>query len=312
MNSRIFHLGELLGQGGFGEVRIGKLSNGGPVARKFFKNRDEFLFERHIHSHLSHRNIIQFLGSDDRFPDITTELGSWSFRDIIKKKFPITDFQILCWAAHVCSGLSYLNAQMGMTHNDIKPENLVVVGDSVQGWVAKIIDFGLCRKWGVEDFTGTLEYSSKELLETIFKINPRSQSPVGYQSDIWSVGVTFLELATGVYPLHVRPIGDDFPTPQQFLEAVDDFDFNLLFAQHRRAVGADVLTILMARCLVKNAALRPIPCEMALELFVGIAKLHAQPNTGTAPASLPTPDPAPQEIISIRSSRSDLIVIDSA
>jgi serine/threonine protein kinase len=79
----------------------------------------------------------------------------------------------------ICSGLAYLHAQ-GVMHRDIKPQNILLQGQST-----KIADFGFaCRslKPKHENYTiGSPLYMSPEAL------NHREYS---FKNDMWALGVT--------------------------------------------------------------------------------------------------------------------------
>ena len=94
-------------------------------------------------------------------------------------------------AHDVLLGLKHLHAHH-VVHRDIKPPNILV---NSSGY-AKITDFGisaglahtqeLCATW-----VGTVLYMSPERIES------RGYS---YSADVWSLGLTLMECATGAYP----------------------------------------------------------------------------------------------------------------
>ena len=92
----------------------------------------------------------------------------------------------------VLLGLRYLHKERRILHRDIKPSNLLV---NHRGEV-KITDFGVsgqlansvskCVSW-----VGTITYMSPERI---------SGEKYGYDSDIWSLGLSLVELALGRFP----------------------------------------------------------------------------------------------------------------
>lgn len=95
-------------------------------------------------------------------------------------------------AALVLRGLVQLHKEMHIVHRDIKPANILL---SLDGG-AKISDFGISRPLDntlalCETWQGTQNYMSPERIEG---------RPYGFASDVWSLGLTLLECATGAYP----------------------------------------------------------------------------------------------------------------
>uniref|UniRef100_A0A804N417 mitogen-activated protein kinase kinase n=1 Tax=Zea mays TaxID=4577 RepID=A0A804N417_MAIZE len=93
-------------------------------------------------------------------------------------------------------GLRYLHEVRHLVHRDIKPANLLV---NLKG-EAKITDFGVSA--GLDNtmamcatFVGTVTYMSPE------RIRNENYS---YAADIWSLGLTILECATGKFPYDVN------------------------------------------------------------------------------------------------------------
>jgi len=91
----------------------------------------------------------------------------------------------------ILEGLSFLHLN-GIIHKDIKPANILVKDN-----VYKIANFGICREVDVSKSTGTekctLLYSPPELL------NPKG-SKASKESDIFSLGVTLVEILNGGSP----------------------------------------------------------------------------------------------------------------
>ncbi|KAL3851193.1 hypothetical protein ACJIZ3_013075 [Penstemon smallii] len=87
----------------------------------------------------------------------------------------------------VLQGLNYLHGN-GLVHCDIKGQNILIGKNGL-----KIADFG-CAKWVVSDtsvFAGTPAYMAPEVARA------EQQS---FPADIWAVGCTIIEMATGTNP----------------------------------------------------------------------------------------------------------------
>jgi len=112
---------------------------------------------------------------------------------------------------HVCEGVQHAH-QKAIIHRDLKPSNILVT--EVDGRAApKIIDFGVAkalteRLAGNTMFTrvgaliGTPEYMSPEQANS-------SGEDIDTRTDVYSLGIVFYELLTGVPPLNLRKIPFD-------------------------------------------------------------------------------------------------------
>ncbi|KAH8397818.1 hypothetical protein KR222_002768 [Zaprionus bogoriensis] len=91
----------------------------------------------------------------------------------------------------VLKGLSYLRDKHAIIHRDVKPSNILV---NSSGEI-KICDFGVSGQLidsMANSFVGTRSYMSPERLQgTHYSV----------QSDIWSLGLSLVEMAIGIYPI---------------------------------------------------------------------------------------------------------------
>ncbi|EDW00316.1 dual specificity mitogen-activated protein kinase kinase dSOR1 isoform X1 [Drosophila grimshawi] len=91
----------------------------------------------------------------------------------------------------VLKGLSYLRDKHAIIHRDVKPSNILV---NSSGEI-KICDFGVSGQLidsMANSFVGTRSYMSPERLQgTHYSV----------QSDIWSLGLSLVEMAIGMYPI---------------------------------------------------------------------------------------------------------------
>eukprot|EP00096_Caligus_rogercresseyi_P009610 TRINITY_DN3286_c1_g1_i1.p1 TRINITY_DN3286_c1_g1~~TRINITY_DN3286_c1_g1_i1.p1 ORF type:complete len:416 (+),score=126.60 TRINITY_DN3286_c1_g1_i1:60-1307(+) len=91
----------------------------------------------------------------------------------------------------VLRGLSYLREKHKIIHRDVKPSNILV---NSQGEI-KICDFGVSGQLidsMANSFVGTRSYMSPERLQG---------SPYSVASDVWSLGLSLLEISLGMYPI---------------------------------------------------------------------------------------------------------------
>ena len=92
--------------------------------------------------------------------------------------------RILNWLFQVCLALIYLQKN-DVIHRDIKPSNIFLIADDS----IKLGDFGISKKVSkssdVKLFIGTPRYTSPEII---------NKKDFSFKTDIWSLGVSFLEL----------------------------------------------------------------------------------------------------------------------
>eukprot|EP00285_Hemiselmis_virescens_P008015 CAMPEP_0173392802 /NCGR_PEP_ID=MMETSP1356-20130122/21264_1 /TAXON_ID=77927 ORGANISM="Hemiselmis virescens, Strain PCC157" /NCGR_SAMPLE_ID=MMETSP1356 /ASSEMBLY_ACC=CAM_ASM_000847 /LENGTH=308 /DNA_ID=CAMNT_0014350707 /DNA_START=165 /DNA_END=1091 /DNA_ORIENTATION=+ len=131
-----------------------------------------------------------------------------SFKDIMNNTGPIPEHVLGFACNEVLEGLRYLHGERRLIHRDIKPSNLLL---NSRGQV-KISDFGMSTQ-----LANTLDPANTWVGSTTY-MSPERISGLQYvgNSDIWSLGISFVELATGSYPYSSQP--------GQRLELVDLLD----------------------------------------------------------------------------------------
>eukprot|EP00270_Netrium_digitus_P010465 TRINITY_DN3250_c0_g1_i1.p1 TRINITY_DN3250_c0_g1~~TRINITY_DN3250_c0_g1_i1.p1 ORF type:complete len:353 (+),score=59.82 TRINITY_DN3250_c0_g1_i1:178-1236(+) len=117
--------------------------------------------------------------------------------DVVKAQGSIPEQYLAEISRHVLQGLQYLHREH-VVHRDIKPSNLLINRDGQ----VKIADFGVSTMLAntlaqCTSYVGTSAYLSPE------RINPPAEGGGqydGYASDVWSFGLTLLELSMGRFP----------------------------------------------------------------------------------------------------------------
>ena len=198
---------EMLGQGAYGVVFKGKLSNDVLVAVKILNdsrgNGEDFVNEVAAMTQIYHVNVVRLVGycADgirraliyEYLPNESLEKYK-SFATCGKN--PSLSWEILQdIALGIAKGIEYLHqgCDKRILHFDIKPHNILLD----RNFVPKISDFGqakLCSKdqSAVSMMTarGTIGYIAPEVISKNF-------GNVSYKSDVYSFGMLLLELVGG-------------------------------------------------------------------------------------------------------------------
>ncbi|TDG41642.1 hypothetical protein AWZ03_011940 [Drosophila navojoa] len=145
-------------------------------------------------------------------------------------------------AMSVVSALHYLHAQLKVIHRDVKPSNILI---NRSGQV-KICDFGISG-YLVDSVAKTIDAGCKPYMAPE-RIDPQG-NPAQYdiRSDVWSLGISMIEMATGQYPYH------KWRTPFEQLRQVVKEDPPRLPAGTFSAEFEDFI----ATCLQKEYTARP-------------------------------------------------------
>lgn len=157
-------------------------------------------------------HIVGFYGafySDGEISICMEYMDAGSLDLILKKagRIPETILGKITFA--VLKGLSYLRDKHAIMHRDVKPSNILI---NSSGEI-KICDFGVSGQLidsMANSFVGTRSYMSPERLQgTHYSV----------QSDIWSLGLSLVEMAIGMYPI---PPPDAITLAQIFDPKSDD------------------------------------------------------------------------------------------
>ncbi|XP_027190783.1 probable LRR receptor-like serine/threonine-protein kinase At1g06840 isoform X2 [Cicer arietinum] len=201
-----------IGQGGYGKVYKGILSNGTVVAIKraqqgSLQGEKEFLTEISVLSRLHHRNLVSLIGYCDEEGEqmlVYEFMSNGTLRDhlSVTSEKPLPFSMRLKIALESAKGLMYLHTEADppIFHRDVKSTNILL--DSK--FTAKVADFGLSRLAPVPDVQGIVPGH----VSTVVKGTPGYLDPEYFlthtltdKSDVYSIGVVFLELLTGMHPI---------------------------------------------------------------------------------------------------------------
>ncbi|KAL5222173.1 hypothetical protein ABZP36_026886 [Zizania latifolia] len=288
--------GDLIGSGAFGQVYLGMdLDSGELLAVKQVligsSNATREKAQGHIKEledevkllkNLSHPNIVRYIGTvrEDNSLNILLEfVPGGSIQSLFGRLGSFPEAVIRKYTKQILHGLEYLHRN-GIIHRDIKGANILVDN---KGCI-KLADFGASKQ--VEKLVMT----AKTMKGTPYWMAPEVIVGSGhdFSADIWSVGCTVIEMATGKTPwsqeiqeisllYYVGTTKSHPPIPEHLSPEAKDF---------------------LLKCLQKEPELRSAASDLLLHPFVtgGSEDLHqlnhaAQKETSKLPAyDIPTGD----------------------
>jgi serine/threonine protein kinase len=204
---RSYRLGEKLGEGNFGEVRLAKLRALrearavkiiGACAASEGRNNDPFLGAK------SEADAMQLVrGHDNCVMLFETFLERSAFYLVMERchsslishldqRVQVSEEYMSRIFREMLSGIAHVHT-VNLVHRDIKPENFVYGGQF--GRTVKLGDFGMAQllpeKGYLTSHCGTAPYMSPEIV---------SHRRYGFKTDVWSMGVTAYMLLYRDFP----------------------------------------------------------------------------------------------------------------
>ncbi|KAI7868843.1 kinase-like domain-containing protein [Spinellus fusiger] len=216
----VYQLGNCIGKGQFGSVYRGlDLTTGEIVAVKRVKidngelDQEEMMKEVSLLKVLSHTNVIQYIGfiRTQWHINIVQEYAeNGSLMSTLKAFGSFPEKLVAAFTIKILNGLEYLHAN-DVVHCDLKAANILTTktGD------VKLTDFGVSLNLKIKAadagaVSGTPNWMAPEVIEL---------KGASTKADIWSLGCTVVELATGKPPYAnlismsamFRIVEDDYP-----------------------------------------------------------------------------------------------------
>ncbi|XP_006880803.1 PREDICTED: mitogen-activated protein kinase kinase kinase 19 isoform X4 [Elephantulus edwardii] len=150
---------------------------------------------------LKHVNIVAYLGTclEENIVSIFMEfVPGGSISSIINRFGPLPEMVFCKYTKQILQGVAYLHENC-VVHRDIKGNNVMLMPTGI----IKLIDFGCAKRLAWAGLNGTHSDMLKSMHGTPYWMAPEviNESGYGRKSDIWSIGCTVFEMATGKPPL---------------------------------------------------------------------------------------------------------------
>ncbi|XP_042480274.1 wall-associated receptor kinase-like 1 isoform X2 [Macadamia integrifolia] len=282
-----FNQSRILGNGGFGTVYKGMLSDGKIVAIKKSKivddsQIDQFINEVVILSQINHRNIVKLFGCclETQVPLLVYEFvlnGTLSYHLHDEGQASSLSWENrLRIATEIAGALAYLHsaASNPIYHRDIKSTNILLDGN----YRAKVADFGISRTVPFEKthlttlVQGTFGYLDPEYFHT---------GQFTEKSDVYSFGVVLLEILTAQKAIFFNGDQEERSLIMHFVSSMKE---NRLFeVLEARVIQEGHMEQLLAvsklakKCVKVNGKKRPGMKEAAAVLE-GLRSFHGHPD----------------------------------
>uniref|UniRef100_G0U4G9 Protein kinase, putative n=1 Tax=Trypanosoma vivax (strain Y486) TaxID=1055687 RepID=G0U4G9_TRYVY len=207
--------GPLIGVGGFAKVYAGvDCVTGNLIAIKeinLAEVNDKEAFhaiskEFGVLKSLRHPNIVSYTlfehSVSQKVCRIMMELlTGGSTLSLLERFGPLRESILRKFGRHLLEAIAFIHKE-GFSHRDIKPANILVSHDGV----VKLCDFGCCKRINelnkqANCVIGTPLYMAPELIK----------GEGNHKSDIWSMGCSLFELATGKLPWYHTGVRDNLP-----------------------------------------------------------------------------------------------------
>ncbi|KYR00745.1 protein serine/threonine kinase [Tieghemostelium lacteum] len=279
---RLFSVKDRVGRGGFGTVYLARSLTDKTKPRiaikklpHLVKKEKKFnIKEIRVLEYANHPNIItyhdSYLVGDEMW--IVMEFMEGGTLTEACQQYPFQESNIAYVAKEALQGLQYLH-QNHLVHRDLKSQNIMM---TTNGEI-KLIDFGLCSSFANKKqrvrMCGSPLWMPPEMIQ---------QKPHSYSADIWSLGVSLLELANRnqihkknpvktMFMVGTEGIKEPFEDPNRWSDQFHDFIRQCLNIDAAKRPSADqLLRHPFLNCADNKKKMSKILSSIFLKNIVGI------------------------------------------
>ncbi len=195
------------------------------VLKKEYREDDNFVrkfrSEARAAAGLMNSNIVNVYdaGEDRGLYYMVMELiEGITLKEYIKRKGRLSHKEIISIAIQMCTGIGAAHAA-NIIHRDIKPQNIIISKDGK----VKVTDFGIAKATTSHTVSsnamGSVHYTSPEQARGGFS---------DAKSDIYSIGITLFEMATGRLPFEgdstvsiaIKHLQEEITPPSEYVEDI--------------------------------------------------------------------------------------------
>jgi serine/threonine protein kinase len=239
-----YEIKSIIGEGGMGSVYLAEHTQmqrvvaikvllpqfmSKPEIRERFKNEASTL------ANLQHPNIVglyDYLEDETGMYLIMEYVEGEPLDDYIKNVTgPMPEGRVVPIIKEILSAVGYAH-NLNIVHRDIKPANIIVAKNGS----VKILDFGIARIIGEDNKSLT---KTGTQMGTIFYMSPEQVEgkSADFRSDIYSLGVTFYQMLTGLnpyegltteYEVYTKIVQETLPPPQEVYPGVPEYFSSIL------------------------------------------------------------------------------------
>jgi serine/threonine protein kinase len=203
----------LLGEGGMGlvfkardrrtdqvvAVKVLKFDKASAANFHRFKREGKLIFQLH---HPNIVEVLEFSFAEGSEALIVMEcLDGVSLAREIKSRGHLPVADAIGYAIQICNGVQYAHEQK-IIHRDLKPSNLMLIKDSADFTVVKILDFGIAKSVDQNVTEETLTKSGELCGSPPYMSPEQAQgNALDMRSDVYSIGCILYEMLIGTQPL---------------------------------------------------------------------------------------------------------------